>query len=367
MFLMYSLRGGGAERVLMDTVNHLERQKYDITVQTLFHDDAMVSLLDSDIKYKTVFHVKSGIWKKIISGIVQYVIPPSLVYKLFFKNDYDVEVAFMEAFPTKILAFSDNKKAKKYTWVHTDVNEFTKQDRLFRSLDHQKKAYETFDGIYCVSEGVKNAFQKKFQIYENVGVVYNILNEKVIETKKEEPCPDFEKKCFTMISVGSLVSCKGFERLITACKKLQEDGFYFQLLILGDGPLREQLQTQIAQLELQNVVIMLGFKKNPYAYMAKSDLYVSASYVEGFSTVVSEAVILGVPVITTECSGMEEILGNSEFGMITENDDNALYQGMKRILSEKECYDFYKEKVQERSSFFRMESRIREYEKILDQ
>lgn len=367
MFLMYSLRGGGAERVLMDTVNHLNHEKYDITVQTLFHEDTMISLMNSSIKYKSVFRVKSRILKKLISGVVQYVIPPALVYKLFFKDDYDVEVAFMEAFPTMILANSDNCKAKKYAWVHTDVNEYTRQDRLFRSLEHQKKAYETFDGIYCVAEGVKKSFQKKFRIYEKVDVVYNILNEKAIEAKKEEPCADFEKKDFTMISVGSLVPIKGFERLIAICGRLREEGHSFQLLILGDGPLKESLQKQIEQLGLQDTVKMLSFKKNPYSYMSKCDLYVGASYAEGFSTVVSESVILNLPVITTECSGMREILGDSEYGMITENDEKALYQGIKKILSDKECYEFYKKKVQERSSFFKMDTRIREYERILDQ
>lgn len=69
--------------------------------------------------------------------------------------------------------------------------------------------------------------------------------------------------------------------------------------------------------------------------MAASDLYVCPSYVEGFSTVVSEAVILGLPVVTTECSGMKEILGESEYGLITENTEEALYEGMKKILSDK--------------------------------
>ena len=76
---------------------------------------------------------------------------------------------------------------------------------------------------------------------------------------------------------------------------------------------------------------MEGFQSNPYSYMKRSDLYVCSSYVEGFSTVVSEAVILGIPVVTTESSGMREILGDSEYGLITENSDESLYQGMKKM------------------------------------
>jgi glycosyltransferase involved in cell wall biosynthesis len=367
MFLIYSLRGGGAERVLVDAVNHLDREKYEITLQTLFHDEAMYGLLDREVHYKTVFRIKNDKIKKLVSGFVQYVMPPSVVYRLFFRGDYDVEVAFMEAFPTKILAYSSNPKAKKYTWVHIDMNTYVKQDQLYRSLEHQKQCYEKFDGIYCVAEGVKEAFIQKFGLTKNVGVVYNILNEKLIEKKKNAPCPDFVKSTFTMITVGSLIERKGFARLIQICGKLKAKGYSFQLLLLGSGPLEDSLRQQVEELSLQDCVRMMGFQKNPYAYMARSDLYVCPSYVEGFSTVVSEAVILGLPVVTTESSGMREILGDSEYGLITENHDEALYEGLRKILSDPDLYRHYCQKVRERSAFFQMETRIREYEKILDQ
>jgi glycosyltransferase involved in cell wall biosynthesis len=367
MFLIYSLGSGGAERVLVDTVNHLDQTKYDITLQTLFHDKAMSGLLSSNVTYKYVFQTENRIIKKLLSGIVQYLMPPGLVYRLFFQADYDVEAAFMEAFPTKILAYSSNKKAKKYTWVHIDMNTYVKQDRLYRSQEHQKKCYETFDGIYCVSEGVKDAFIQKFGIEKNVKVVYNILNEKIIEEKKKQPCPDYKKETFTMVSAGSLIPRKGFERLITICGQLKTEGFSFHMLILGGGPLEEELRQKVKELGLEEEVSLMGFRENPYPYMAQADLYVCPSYVEGFSTVVSEAVILGIPVVTTESSGMREILGESEYGLITENEDGALCQGIRRMLSDPALYRYYCGKVKERSSFFQVETRIREYEKILDQ
>ena len=367
MFLIYSLGSGGAERVLLDTVNHLNQEKYEITLQTLFDEKAFSNQLREGIRYRTVFSVKKTVPQKILSGFVQYLMPASWVYRLFFKDDYDVEVAFMEAFPTKMIGSSTNKKAKKYAWVHIDVNTYKKQDRLFRSLKAQKKCYEKFDGIYCVSEGVRQEFIKKFGISEKTGVAYNILNEEFIQQKKKEFPVLRSGKQMELISIGSLIPRKGFERLIKVCSRLKAEGYLFHLRILGKGELEESLKKMISDEDLENEAELTGFCANPYPYMAASDLYVCPSYVEGFSTVVSEAVILGLPVVTTECSGMKEILGESEYGLITENTEEALYEGMKKILSDKKCFQHYQEKVRERADFFKMKTRIREYEKILDQ
>ncbi len=366
MFLIYSLCGGGAERVLVETVNHLDPEKYDITLQALFHDETYAKRLAPHVHYKTVFGTKAPISKKVLSAVIQYAAPPSWVYRHFLKGDYDVEVAFLESFPTKMLAGSDNPKARKYAWVHIDVNTYTKQDRIFRSLAYQKWCYQQFDNIYCVSENVREAFVSKFGLAERTKVVYNILDEEAILEKRQEICEDIPGDKFLMVSVGSLIPRKGFERLIDICGRLRDEGLDFRLLILGKGEQEETLQDRIRENQLEEVVKLVGYRSNPYPYMAAADLYVCPSYVEGFSTVISEAVVLGIPIVTTETSGMKEILGESQYGLVTENTDEALYQGLLRMLREPELYGHYKEKVAQRASFFSMEKRLAEYEAILD-
>lgn len=367
MFLIYSLCGGGAERVLVETVNHLNPEKYDITLKALFHDDTRAKLLAPHVKYQPVFNIRSPLLQKLVSGVVQYLLPQKLSYQWFFKGDYDVEVAFMEAFPTKLLAYSTNKKARKYAWVHIDVNTYTRQDRLYRSLAQQKWCYEQFDHIYCVSQNVQDAFVQKFGMADKTSIAYNILDEKSILRKKDEPCTDLTHDKFLMVSVGSLIPRKGFGRLIDCCARLSAEGYSFRLLILGKGELESELQEKILQVGLEDSIQLLGFRSNPYPYIAAADLYVCPSYVEGFSTVVSEAVVLGIPVVTTESSGMREILGDSEYGLVTANDDEALYQGIRRMLSEPDTYRHYQQKVKERAPFFSIQKRLEEYETILDQ
>ena len=114
-----------------------------------------------------------------------------------------------------------------------------------------------------------------------------------------------------------------------------------QLTIVGGGSLKEELQAYINDNELREYATLIGFDVNPYKYVAKSDLFVCSSYSEGFSSVVAESLFLGVPVVTTDCAGMRELLGsNNEFGVIVSNDEEGLYKGISNMVENPEfCAD----------------------------
>lgn len=111
---------------------------------------------------------------------------------------------------------------------------------------------------------------------------------------------------------------------------------------------------------------LLGFISNPYPYIKKSDLFICSSITEGFSTVVSESIVLGVPVLTTDCAGMRDILNESEYGLIVENNENGLKKGLVKILTDNEFYMLLKDKANERSAFFDKNKRIKELEYLFD-
>ena len=100
--------------------------------------------------------------------------------------------------------------------------------------------------------------------------------------------------------------------------------------------------------------------------MKNADVFVCSSFFEGFSTVVSEAVILGVPVVTTNCTGAKEILGESEYGIVSGLDDESLYMALKSILTDEGLYQHYLDKVKERQSFFDKDKRLKEIEDLFD-
>ena len=134
--------------------------------------------------------------------------------------------------------------------------------------------------------------------------------------------------------------------------------------LLGEGELRTEIEKEIKLGGLDNYVTLLGYDINPYKYVAKMDYFVCSSYKEGYSTAVTESIIVGTPVITTDCAGMHEILGR-DAGLIVENADNALQDALVYILSDSSLKIKYKEGCIQRSSIFSMESTIKEFEDFI--
>ena len=138
-----------------------------------------------------------------------------------------------------------------------------------------------------------------------------------------------------------------------------------QLTIVGGGSLKEELQAYINDNELREYATLIGFDVNPYKYVAKSDLFVCSSYSEGFSSVVAESLFLGVPVVTTDCAGMRELLGsNNEFGVIVSNDEEGLYKGISNMVKNPECLEKYRLAALERGKLFDTENTVSAVEEM---
>ena len=120
------------------------------------------------------------------------------------------------------------------------------------------------------------------------------------------------------------------------------------------------------QEDCQDSFTFLGYQTNPYKYVSKCDLFVCASFAEGFSTAATESLIMGTPVCTVEVSGMKEMLGeNNEYGLVVPNDGDSLYQGIKRFLDEPKLLDYYKSQTRIRGKDFSTERTVSAVEKML--
>ena len=178
---------------------------------------------------------------------------------------------------------------------------------------------------------------------------------------------DANKRKFTLCTVGNMTPPKNHIRLLRTVHRLHEEGFDFDLWIVGDGELRAQIEAYIAENDMSEYVSLFGFQKNPYPVMKAADWLVCSSNFEGFSTFISEGLILGKPIITTECSGMRELLGNSEYGIIVPNNDEDFYIGLKKIVSssEKQTQN-YAEKSRLRGKMFSTDYLVKETESYLE-
>ena len=169
-----------------------------------------------------------------------------------------------------------------------------------------------------------------------------------------------------LIGVGKIEEVKGFDRLARIHKRFIDEGYPVHTYILGEGSKRDELSAFLEAENIRDSFTFLGYQTNPYKYVKNSDLFVCSSHSEGFSTAATEALIVGTPVVTTLVSGMKEMLGeNNEWGIVTENDEEALYLGIKRLLDDQALLAYYKEKAAQRGKTFSTANTVSAVEDML--
>lgn len=363
LFLIHDLGQGGAEKVLVNLVNNMDHSKFDITVMTLFDSGDNRQFLKPDIKYKT--------WcKKMIPGNsrLMKMLSPKQLHKLIIKEHYDVEAAYLEGPCARVISGCSDPSVKKFVWIHSKQDTQEKAAISFRSIQEAKECYGKFDKIVSVSKTVEEYFQHSLGVKNNYQVLYNTNeSEKILLAAQEKIAGyEFQNGQFKLVGVGKLTENKGFDRLLKITKSLVSEGYPVHTYILGEGEEHNSLQKCIDQQELREHATLLGYQINPYKYVKNCDLFVCSSYSEGFSTAATEALIVGTPVCTVEVSGMREMLGaNNEYGLVTENNDEALYEGIKMLLDNKEMLKYYKSQAQKRGQTFKTKTTVAAVEKMI--
>ncbi len=364
LILHYNLQAGGAERVLVNLLKYLSRDKYDVTLKTIFGAGPYVKSVPKDIRFSYVFKNEFkgfNTLMKLFSG--------KLLHRLFIHDRYDIEIAYLENSPTRIVSSCPHKETKKVGWVHTEVHEPGNLQAGFRNKEEMIQAYNRLDYLVFVARRAMECFQEKLPaINVPSHVLHNVNDIELIKKLSKEPVStelgaDVLNICF----VGRLVYAKGVPRLVKAFSRLKKDDLLnkVRLYVIGRGEDEEMIRQSIIDENLTNEIIMLGFDKNPYRYISKMDLFACSSYREGYSTATTEAIALGVPVFTTDCSGMDEILDNGRFGMIVPNDDESIYQGLKDLLTHREKINLYAEAIRSGANFT-TQALVDEYEKFFD-
>lgn len=376
LFLVETLSGGGAEKVLSTLAKHIDKSKFDITVCSILNCGVYIDEISSSVTYQYLLPdpstLKSRIsrfWYRLRYKLIYSWLPPKIVYNLFLPKGYDVEIAFVEGTSTRIISGSTNKSSKKIAWMHTDMrNNDYALDAFMRKKSRMKRAYSKFDHIVGVSKVASLSLNMLLKSNFVTKVLYNPIDCDEIRSKAIESVnvPAKRSEIIRICSVGRIVGQKAFDRLIRIAYRLKREGHRFEIWIIGTGILYYELKKLIVELSLTEEVSLLGFQSNPYSFMAKSDLFVCSSIAEGYSTAVTEALILGLPVITTDCSGMKELLGEkNEYGMVTENSEDALYEAVSKVF-EGDYLNQLKTKAERRKDSFKLESFMQPIEALLE-
>ena len=326
LFSAYSMDVGGIESALITLLKNI-KDKYDITLVLEKKEGIFLSEVPENIKiitYKpSTFKIVS--LRKTINFIKQQ------IFKLRYKNRFDFSASYATySYSSSFVARTASKNSA--LWVHNDyLNFYNGEVEKYKGF-FKKVRVENFKKIVFVSENDKNTFIKNFENQSEKCIkCNNLIDYNKIIQKSEEPVSDLEERenIVTFINLGRHIEAqKKLSRIINATKRLNEEGYIFRVIFVGDGP---DNKDYIKQAEGVSNIEFLGAKKNPYPYLAKSDCLLMSSDYEGYPVVFIESMILGKPIITTDVSDSNQDV-KGKFGIVVEKSEDGVYSGMKEFL-----------------------------------
>lgn len=364
LFIYGQLNGGGAERVLLDLLRNFDYNRYEVDLCQIVGGGTLRDEVPSQVNVIELWSNYAFSYKLAIR------LSDKFGWNFLFKQrlkkkltkQYDVEISFLEGFPLKIHAMMDTT-ATKITWVHCDLYQFHYTASQFRPGE-ELAAYNKMDKVVCVADDTLKAFDKRFPNCKAERIrIYNPVDVAKIIRMGEEFSLDKNER-FTIVSVGRLTMPKKMDRIIRIARRFKEEGLAVNFQIIGDGELKELLQQQCRDLDVEDSVQFLGFKKNPFPYVKNADMMFSCSGYEGFCLVICEAMCLGVPVVSTKTAGPIEILDNDKYGLLADHNDESMYQTVKRMVLDKRLRSYYSKIGRERVLDFSVKKAIRQIEKL---
>ncbi len=362
LFFIFDLGHGGAEKVLVQLVQALDPDKYDITVQTIFNVGVNKDSLPGYVHRKWLFNKQFHGMKYLIR-----LFSPAFLHKILIREHFDYEVAYLEGIPTRIVSGCKDKDTKTFAWVHIQMEDRNQFFCTYNSIREAEQCYRRFDKIAFVSEVAQATFLEKTGWKGlRTGVVHNTLDVDSIKSLAFEPISiTIHKDLVNLCSVGRLTKQKGYVRLMHILGRLLRKGYNnWHFYLLGVGDQVNDIIDAINREALSEFVTLLGYDTNPYKFVSKMDWFVCSSYKEGYSTAVTESILVGTPVVTTECAGMREIL-DTKSGIIVDNSDEALENALETVLSDRSLLTKYKSGALARSSVFSKEASLAEFEDFI--
>lgn len=337
LFGITSLTLGGAERVLVDLANQL-CNTFEITIFTIYAKGELEKQLDPKIKLKTLFHHSfadlSIIQRKLIVPL-KVLFRKNAIYHHIIKDNYDVEVAFLEGPITRLFSVK-NTKTRKIAWIHNDISLVFGNGikaKLKKKID--RKIYSQYQELIFVSQDNLNNFTKIYSDIEvRKKVIYNYINkEDIIKKANEKQNMQMDKNKICFLTVARLVKQKAIDRIIEVHSDLIKKGLNHNFYVIGEGEERQELERLIEQEKVEETFKLLGKKENPYPYIKNADYFCLLSKFEGYGMTLEEAKILNKPIIITDTAAREAV-EDYEDKLIAKNSKEGIIEIMEKAIHE---------------------------------
>lgn len=351
LFVIYSMKYGGAERSLVNLLQELPETEYEVdlllfqkTGDFILQLPRWVHLLDTPDQIDRLYAPlkKTGLrgYTKLVGTVCSRMARKNKKAQTAFRwrhfygrkvrpleKHYDVAVAY--AGSENLYFIRDKVRAdKKLVWIHNDYRTagYSKVDDLPYFAD--------MDAIVSVSGACVDVLKEEFPQYrERMHYVENITSSAVIRKQAELSEPkEYSSAVRNILSVGRLHPQKGFDMAVEAAAILKKSGLKFCWYILGDGPLGESLKQQIREFGVEDCFVLLGTRNNPYPYIKHCAFMVQPSRYEGKSVVLDEAKILGVPIVATAYPTVADQVIDGKEGLVVPMDPQGIARGIREMM-----------------------------------
>lgn len=370
LIFIYNMEIGGIERSLVNMLNNFNYEMYSIDLLICNHTGELMKHIPNEVNvlpelpqftvfrksilqcFKHGYHILAAVrlltkvYGLLItrtknyeegSGYIQMQLSAKYLSKFLpkIKGEYDLAISY--AWPHNIVANNVIAK-KKMAWVHTDFSKLEVNNKL--DLLH----WEEFDYIASVSDECTKSFLKIYpSLEQKVIKIENITSPNFIQTMKDKVKVFMERannKNIIILSVGRLSYVKGYDLAIKALRKLHDSGLkHIKWYVIGYGNYEKELKEMIKTYQLEDSFILLGKKENPYPYMAQCDIYVQPSRYEGKAVTVTEAKILGKPIIITDYPTAKSQIENDIEGIICNMSVEGIANAIEKLLENNELKD----------------------------
>lgn len=338
----------GVASALRNMLMNIDYNKYDITLLPLYRFDPEFALpISEKIKFIKGFGRYFRGLDKIIS-----LIPLKILYKLFVRKKYDIEIAYQYGLPTKILSVSDNNK--KICWIHTYDEGLT-----------LRNYYLKYKKLITVAAVGREKLIRDGMEPDKCDFCYNVIDELPILERADENIDVERTHKFVAVTVARMDPDKAFGRLFRCIDEIKEKIPDVEFWIVGGGSEESELRAYVDANKLNDVIKIIGAQTNPFKYMSKADVYLCASLREGFSTSCQEAAILGKPVISVNVDGAPELIQIAGTGLVIGNTENDIKECLISAFNSPELIENWKEIASKNRYNFYKQGRINRLENII--
>lgn len=310
VFILPNLNAGGAERVIINIIKTLEKEKYEIKLLLFTKKGVFLKCIPSYVEIISL-HIKRS--RYTLYSLIQSInnINPDIVFSTLNRINILVLMASF-FFRKKIKIYIREPSLPSYQMKYQHLSKFyyplikLLYPRAYKIIAQTAEMKDEIYKYYCIPK-------------EKIIVFKNPLDKKLIKQNLENTTNPFDKKFINLVAVGRLSNEKGYDILIEAMRHVVKENRYYRLYIVGEGKDRQNLEGLIKKYNMEEYIFLLGFQINPHKFVKYANALILSSRWEGMPNVVLESLFIGTPVIATKVvKVLNELIVEGENGYLVD-------------------------------------------------